>query len=103
MTRTFRRHPRVVVRDEGEGAIALHLDTQQYFELNGSARTVWEALDDGTTSADLVEHLVRTYDIDHDTALEVVEELLAQLVREQMVEIQGERRRDRLRRRILGH
>ncbi|MCA9488538.1 MAG: PqqD family protein [Myxococcales bacterium] len=102
MSRTWRRHPRVTLREDGEGAIALHLDTQQYFELNASARTVWEALEAGVDDDHLASRLVDVYAIDRGEALEVVDELLTALLGEGLVILDGERRRDRWRRRLLG-
>ncbi|MCB9686660.1 MAG: PqqD family protein [Alphaproteobacteria bacterium] len=102
MSATWRRHPRVVLRGEGDGAIALHLDTQQYFELNGSARTVWDALEDGVEADHLASRLIDVYGIERGEAEEVVDELLTALLREGLVVLDGERRRDRWRRRLLG-
>ena len=42
----YRKHPSVELRADGDGAIALHVDSGEYFELNHSARFVWIALDE---------------------------------------------------------
>ncbi len=98
----YRVHPSVVVKPDGDGAVALHLDTQQYYELNGTARLVWDHLAAGACAADLARALVDRYEVPAAVATDTVAELLQRLVAEGLVEPVGERRRDRVWRKLFG-
>lgn len=98
----YRRHPSVELRDDGDVAVALHVGTGQYFELNGSARYVWERLDASPTVDALVADVVAAFSIAEDEARDAITELLQALLADGLVILEGERRRDRLWRRVFG-
>ena len=52
---------------EGE-AIVLDLATQNYISLNGTALTLWRALEDGATHDDLCRRLIEEHGADADEA-----------------------------------
>jgi hypothetical protein len=99
----YHRNPSVEVRPDGSGAIALHLDTREYFELNASAWFVWQHLEDAPTAAVLGARVTEHFDTPLAEAGVMVDELLDTLVGQGLVRREGaERRRDRVWRRLLG-
>lgn len=103
MTR-YERNPSVEVRPDGDGAIALHTGTREYFELNASARFLWDQLDGGATADALVDRVIAAFDVEADEARPMVIELLEHLVAEGLLLHDGTRvrRRDRVWRRLFG-
>jgi hypothetical protein len=98
----FIRHPSVELRKDGDGAVALHVDRNQYFELNASALFVWERLDTSPTVDALTTDVVDQFNIAEAEARSMITEVLETLESEHLVHREGERRRDRLLRRLLG-
>lgn len=68
-------NPQIKVREgaavwreiDGE-TVLLALDSSLYLGLNATATTLWPAMVEGTTRANLVKLLVDTYDVDIDRA-----------------------------------
>ncbi len=101
--RAWRPHPRVVVRGEGDGAIALHLGSQQYFELNATARFVWDRLVAGASPEAVAAEMAETWALAPSEASEVVHELLAELEAEGLLVAEGgDRRPERWWRRLAS-
>ena len=98
----YRVHPSVVLKPDGDDAVVLHLGTHQYYELNGTARFVWERLAAGASASDLVRALAHQYALPTETAEGTVTELLQSLVAEGLVQVVGGRRRDRVWRKLFG-
>lgn len=100
----YRRHPAVRLREDGEGAVALHEDSHQYFELNGSALTVWRLLDEHPTIPALSAAIASRHEADAAEVDLLLRQLLPQLEADGLVVREGgkERRRDRIWRRLKG-
>ena len=56
--------PDVVARRLGDGAVLVHLPTNQIFELNETGARVWELIAGGQTLAAMTQTLVDEYDVD---------------------------------------
>lgn len=98
----YRPHPEVACRPDGDGAVLLHVGRGLYFELNPTARFVWEQMADGATVQELVHEVVRAYDALDDEARALIVELLGALERDGLVLREGEGRARRLWRRLRG-
>jgi hypothetical protein len=59
--------------------LAVDLRTDLYLELNRSGAVLWELLARGATRAELVDRLVRTYDLHEERAAADVDRLLDEL------------------------
>jgi len=67
-----------IVVDELDGeAILLDPGTGNTYRLNQTALTVWSRCDGRATTRDIVAVLTETYDVDFDTALDHVDQLIA--------------------------
>jgi hypothetical protein len=66
---SLRRSPQAVsTQVDDSAAVVLHLSTQAYFRLNGTAQVLWERLstEEATTKADLVDALMECTDAQGD-------------------------------------
>ena len=70
---------------EGE-VILIALDTGTYYSLRESAADVWEAIGQGGSETDIVDALSRRYEGSHDQMRSAVQDLLAQLEEERLIE-----------------
>ena len=87
----YRRNPAVELRKDGDTAVALHVDTGQYYELNASAAFIWESLDGSPTVDTLTANVVGRFAIDEAEARSMIVELLRTLERDGLVQCEGER------------
>lgn len=73
---------------DGTGVL-LNLDTLAYYSLNGSAATLWQAIDSGNaqTLADLVNQACQTYEVDDLRAHQTLREFVAQLVEFKIIRV----------------
>jgi Coenzyme PQQ synthesis protein D (PqqD) len=101
--RRYRIHGDAVIRPDGTSAVVLHLGTNQYYELNATARFVWETLaPEGATAGELASSLAASFDVDPAEAEALVAELLSTFEAERLVEVPSAGLRDRVRRRLFG-
>ena len=66
--------------------LALDVRTQLYFELNHSGALLWELLARGTSRTELVDRLVREYDLAPERAASDVDRLLEELSARDLLE-----------------
>ena len=69
----------VIVRSLGESAIVIRLSTSRIYELNGTGARVWDLLDRGLTRDDIISTLEREFEIGTTNVSNAVDELLAAL------------------------
>jgi hypothetical protein len=78
VTVRYRRHPNVrLTALEGEGVV-LHLDDRRYFTVNATGLTLLESLVEPRTMDELVEALVREYQVAAPEALATAQAFLKQ-------------------------
>ncbi|MDE2491332.1 MAG: PqqD family protein [Elusimicrobia bacterium] len=83
---SFRRRPDAAWRRIGEEVVVLDLRTGAYFSLNETAALIWEELDGGATRAKAAARLCAEFDADEERAARDVDELVAALLREGVLE-----------------
>ncbi len=69
----------LVCREVGENLIGLDLRSSQYFSLNDTGTELWRMLEQGTTLAELADLLVRTHGLERSVATSDVEDFVASL------------------------
>ena len=77
-------------REVGGETVALDLDASLYFAANSSGSLLWESLAAGATRDTLVSRLVQTYGIEPEVAATDVDEFVAALEANGLLEIEGE-------------
>lgn len=60
--------------------VMIDFETGKYFMLKGSANDIWEMLQEGITSAEIVTKLLDIYEVEKDVCEKSVEEFLFSLV-----------------------
>lgn len=66
--------------------VALDVARGEYFTLNASGTTLWQALVDGATMTDLVEALTAEFHIERDRAVADVDAFVAALMERDLLE-----------------
>jgi hypothetical protein len=86
-----RRHvnpnPNVIFRRLGDEVVLFHLDTDRFYELNGTAGRFWELLHAGHDAAEAREQMLGEFAIDRDQLAKEADTLLASLAREGLVTV----------------
>ncbi|MCB0062261.1 MAG: PqqD family protein [Caldilineaceae bacterium] len=70
------------------GIVLLHLQTSQYYSLNGTGAQIWQGIQAQQTVGELSRRLVDQYAITHAEATAVVNTLLAELRGETLVQVE---------------
>jgi len=71
---------------DGE-SVLLHLDTENYFGLNGVGSRMWELLTSSASIEEAYVKLLNEYDVAPEELREDLDELIEQLVEHQLVEV----------------
>ncbi|HTL94927.1 MAG TPA: PqqD family protein [Gemmatimonadaceae bacterium] len=69
-----------------DGAVLLQLYTKRYFSLNETGSRIWSLLEQQATDEEIVDALVREYDVEKPEAARAVNQLLDDLVAERLIE-----------------
>jgi hypothetical protein len=80
------RRPGIVYREIQGEAVLLELASGRYFAVNKVGTTVWEALGEGITVAELEARIVEEFDVDDVTAWRDLEDFLKDLHKHGLVE-----------------
>ena len=76
----MRISPDVVFRMLGEGAVLVHLPSNEVYELNATGSRVWALVEQGLNLDGIVAAVVAEFDIDPGTARQECEDLLGDLL-----------------------
>lgn len=79
--------PDVVDCDIGGDRALLHLQTNTYFTMNGTASALWLALSDPKTVSDLVNVVTEQFDVSADQCRGDVEALVTQMIDANVIRI----------------
>lgn len=73
-----------------DGAVLLHLYTKRYFSLNDAGSRIWALLKESYSEEQIVNMLVREYEVDLSEAQRSVHGLLEDLLAERLIEASGQ-------------
>lgn len=85
MTR-YRVVPDALSASLSDGAVLLHLYTKRYFSLNETGSRIWSLLEQQASEEEIVDALVREYDVEKPEATRALSQLLGDLVAEGLIE-----------------
>lgn len=85
MTR-YRIVPDALSASLSDGAVLLQLYTKRYFSLNDTGSRIWSLLEQHASQDEIVETLVREYDVETPEATLAVRRLLDDLLAERLIE-----------------
>lgn len=77
--------PDVMCRQLGDGAVLIHLETNQIYELNATAHRIWALVQAGLTGAAIRTRLQEEYLVEPGRAGPEIEGLLAFMGRERLI------------------
>jgi hypothetical protein len=75
----------VLFKRLGDETVLFHLDTDRFYELNGTAARFWELLHDGCNVTEIRERMLQEFEVDPDQFAGEAETLLASLMQEDLV------------------
>jgi len=75
----------VLFKRLGDETVLFHLESDRFYELNGTAARFWELLNAGCDVTEIRERLLKEFDVDPDQLAREVETLLASLTQEDLV------------------
>jgi len=78
-------NPNVISRRLGDEIVLFHLDSDRFYELNGTAARFWELLSEQASSARVFEDMVREFNVGHDQLIAEANSLIASLRQENLV------------------
>jgi hypothetical protein len=75
----LRRNPEVIAKRLDESTVLVDLATSRIFELNETGTRIWELLGEGLDADSVMRHLVDEFEVEHARAEGEVNNLLARL------------------------
>src|SRR5713101_5196239 len=82
-----RPNPNVIFRRLGDEIVLFHLETDRFYELNGTAARFWELLSEPNGGTQIHEKMMAEFAVDSDDLANEVEALLASLRKEDLVSV----------------
>jgi hypothetical protein len=80
-------NPNVLSKRLGEEMVLFNLDTDHFYELNGSAARFWELLNAGHDAAEVSQQMLSEFEVDPDQLASEAEALLASFRQEGLVTV----------------
>lgn len=82
----FNARKNVVATDIDGGQVLLDLDNGQYFSLNRTASIVWQGIEESKNFAEIVQRILRLYDVDEERCRHDVSAIIEALCSSDLVE-----------------
>jgi hypothetical protein len=76
-------------REVDDEAVILSMPTGEMFELNATGTRVWQLIQQPVTVGELRDRLVESYDVDPETCLRDLLQLLQDLAARGLIEVRG--------------
>jgi len=77
----------VLFKRLGDETVLFHLETDRFYELNGTAARFWELLHAGCDVAEIRDQMIQEFEVDPDQFAGEAETLLAFLTQEDLVSV----------------
>lgn len=78
-------NPNVIARRLGDEVVLFHLDSDRFYELNGTAARFWELLSEQESSAQVYEAMLKEFNVGRDQLAAEADALIASLRQENLV------------------
>ncbi len=82
---TVKTNPNVLFKRLGNEIVLFHLDTDRFYELNGTAARFWELLSEGSDASEIRAAMLKEFEVDSDQFAEEAEALIASLQKENLI------------------
>ena len=80
-------NPNVISRKLGDEIVLFHLETDRFYELNGTAARFWELLSTEASPSQAREQMLNEFAVDRDQMSDEVETLLTSLRQEDLISV----------------
>lgn len=80
-------NPNVLFKRLGDQIVLFHLETDRFYELNGTAARFWELLSEGSDAAQIRTLMLEEFAVDPDQFAGEAESLIATLRKEDLISI----------------
>ena len=84
---TVKANPNVIFRRLGEEIVLFHLESDKFFELNGTAARFWELLNSGHDVAGARRQILEEFVVDPNQLASEAESLLNSLRQESLISV----------------
>jgi hypothetical protein len=78
-------NPNVISRRIGDDIVLFHLDSDRFYELNGTAARFWELLNEGQDTAEIRNQLLKEFSVEAEQLDGEAATLLDSLRREDLI------------------
>ena len=86
MNITLRPNAHVLCRQVKDGAVLIHLETNQIYDLNRTGYRIWQLLQEGSDPAAIQDRIRQEFEVDAAVAAHELRTLLDQLSSEGLIE-----------------
>ena len=83
---TLRPNAQVLCRQVKDGAVLIHLETNQIYDLNRTGFRIWQLLQEGSDPAAIQDRIRQEFEVDSAVAARELRTLLDQLSSEGLIE-----------------
>lgn len=80
-------NPNVISRRVGEEIVLFNLDSDRFYELNGTAARFWELLSAGNNALQIRDHLLAEFGVNSEELAGETEALLTSLRQENLITV----------------
>ena len=84
------RDPQVLGAEAGEDIVMVSIENGLYYGVSETAREIWQAIEHPKKIADLIDHLLKTHDIDRSTCEQQTLAFLENLMSEHLLKVKDE-------------
>jgi hypothetical protein len=81
----MKQNPNVISRRIGDDIVLFHLDSDRFYELNGTAARFWELLSEGQDTAEIRNQLLEEFSVEAEQLDGEATNLLDSLQREDLI------------------
>jgi hypothetical protein len=84
---TVQRDPEVIAAEAGEDIVMVSIANGCYYGVSDVARDIWEAIDSPKKISDLIDELIRSYNVDRSSCEEQTLSFLENLRDERLLQV----------------
>lgn len=78
-------HPSVISRRLGDDIVLFHLDSDRFYELNGTAARFWELLNSEKSTSQICDQMLEEFAVEREELASEADALIASLRQEDLV------------------
>jgi hypothetical protein len=80
-------NPDVLLQDVGDSSVLLHLKTEHFYGLEGTARKMWDSITSTSNLEAAYQALIQEYDVDPQQLMEDLQQFVDSLCKAQLITV----------------